>query len=77
LQSHLAEWHPRSVKGQTRNILTCLLISELGLEERLLGEGDDPQPMFSDITAAQRVPHDHPRRRVRAMSDEALRALVL
>jgi transposase len=39
------------------------------------GEGEDPQPMFSYITAAQRVPQDHPLRRVRAMGDEALRAL--
>jgi len=39
------------------------------------GEGDDPQPMFSYITVAQRVPQDHPLRRVRAMADEALRAL--
>jgi transposase len=39
------------------------------------GEGEDPQPMFSYITAAQRVPQDHPLRRVRAMADEALRAL--
>lgn len=39
------------------------------------GEGDDPQPMFSYKTTAQRVPQDHPLRRVRAMADAALRAL--
>jgi transposase len=31
--------------------------------------------MFSYITAGQRVPQDHPLRRVRTMADEALRAL--
>src|SRR4029450_9253499 len=44
-------------------------------EGRMRGEGDDPQPMFSYITAGQRVPQDHPLRRVRSMADEALRAL--
>lgn len=39
------------------------------------GEASEPQPVFSYITAAQRVPQDHPLRRVRAMADEALRAL--
>jgi len=39
------------------------------------GEGSEPEPVFSYITVAQRVPQDHPLRRVRAMADEALRAL--
>src|SRR5438445_7712758 len=51
------------------------LRSETSTEERMRGEGDDPQPMFSYITTAQRVPQDHPLRRVRTMADEALRAL--
>src|SRR5882672_4551902 len=51
------------------------LRSKSSTEERMRGEGDDPQPMFSYITTAQRVPQDHPLRRVRAMADEALRAL--
>src|SRR6266446_3644748 len=51
------------------------LRSKSSTEERMRGEGDDPQPMFSYITTAQRVPQDHPLRRVRTMADEALRAL--
>jgi transposase len=39
------------------------------------GEANEPQPVFSYITTAQRVPQDHPLRRVRAMADEALCAL--
>ncbi len=39
------------------------------------GDSTDPEPVFSYITTAQRVPQDHPLRRVRAMADEALRAL--
>jgi transposase len=38
------------------------------------GDAIDPEPMFSYITTAQRVPQDHPLRPVRAMADEALRA---
>src|SRR5262245_19024285 len=51
------------------------LRADSSTEERMRGEGDDPQPMFSFITAAQRVPQDHPLRRVRSMADEALRGL--
>ena len=51
------------------------LRADSSTEERMRGEGDDPQPMFSYITTAQRVPQDHPLRRVRSMADEALRAL--
>jgi transposase len=39
------------------------------------GDAEEPEPVFSYITAAQRVPQDHPLRPVRAMADEALRAL--
>ena len=39
------------------------------------GDAIDPEPMFSYVTTAQRVPQDHPLRPVRAMADEALRAL--
>jgi transposase len=39
------------------------------------GDAIDPEPMFSYITTAQRVPKDHPLRPVRAMADEALKAL--
>ncbi len=39
------------------------------------GDAIDPEPVFSYITTAQRVPQDHPLRPVRAMADEALRAL--
>jgi transposase len=44
-------------------------------EERMRGEATEPQPMFSYLTTAQRVPQDHPLRPVRAMADEALEAL--
>ncbi len=39
------------------------------------GDSTDPGPMFSYISAAQRVPADHPLRRVREMADTALKAL--
>lgn len=39
------------------------------------GDGADQGPMFSYISAAQRVPQDHPLRRIREMADEALRTL--
>jgi len=39
------------------------------------GETEEPQPMFFYGTVGQRVPQDHPLRPIRAMADEALRAL--
>lgn len=39
------------------------------------GDSDDSEPMFYYFTTSERVPQDHPLRPVRAMADEALRAL--
>jgi hypothetical protein len=39
------------------------------------GDAFEPEPIFSYITTAQRVPQNHPLRPVRAMADEALRGL--
>ncbi|HET7294122.1 MAG TPA: IS5 family transposase [Vicinamibacteria bacterium] len=39
------------------------------------GDESDQGPMFSYISAAQRVPADHPLRRIRDMADAALKAL--
>lgn len=39
------------------------------------GDATEPEPMFFYFTTAQRVPADHPLRPVKAMADEALRAL--
>jgi transposase len=39
------------------------------------GDSTDPGPMFSYISAAQRVPAGHPLRRIREMADTALKAL--
>ena len=39
------------------------------------GDAAEPEPMFSYITPAQRVPQDHPLRLVRVMADEALKGL--
>ena len=39
------------------------------------GDGADQGPMFSYISAAQRVPTEHPMRRIREMADVALKAL--
>jgi transposase len=44
-------------------------------EERMRGDSIEPDAMFSYITAAQRVPQDHPLRAIRKMVDEVLRAL--
>src|SRR6266571_121641 len=43
--------------------------------KEMRGDAIEPEPMFSYITTAQRVPQDHPLRPVRAIADEALRAL--
>ncbi len=40
------------------------------------GDSTDPEPVFSYITTAQRVPQDHPLRQVRAMADEALQGAL-
>jgi transposase len=39
------------------------------------GDTEDLEPVFSYIRPSQRVPEDHPLRPIRAMADEALRAL--
>ena len=39
------------------------------------GDEDEQGPMFSYVSAAQRVPADHPLRRIREMADVALKAL--
>jgi hypothetical protein len=39
------------------------------------GDNSEPEPMFSYISAAQRVPKDHPLRAVRIMVDDVLRRL--
>jgi transposase len=39
------------------------------------GEHEEPEPVFSYITAAQRVPKDHPLRAIRTMVDDVLRRL--
>src|SRR5262245_29461997 len=44
-------------------------------EERMRGDAIDREPTISYITTAQRVPQDHPLRPIRAMADEALKAL--
>ena len=36
------------------------------------GDGSEPEPMFSYISASQRVPADHPLRAIRTMVDEVL-----
>src|SRR6185503_10234774 len=55
--------------------LSRTVSSERQEEERMRGEAGEPQPMFSYITTAQRVPQDHPLRPVKAMADEALQGL--
>jgi transposase len=44
-------------------------------EEGMRGDSIEPDAMFSYISAAQRVPQDHPLRAIRRMVDEVLRAL--
>jgi transposase len=39
------------------------------------GDNSEPEPVFSYISAAQRVPKDHPLRAIRAMVDDVLRRL--
>jgi len=41
-------------------------------EERLRGEAEEPEAIFSYITPAQRVPQDHPLRGIRRVVDGAL-----
>jgi len=41
-------------------------------EKRMRGEAAEPEPMFSYITPAQRVPQDHPLRGIRKIVDAAL-----
>src|SRR5881392_2874442 len=45
---------------------------ESSTEERMRGNHSEPEPVFSYITAAQRVPKDHPLRAIRTMVDEVL-----
>jgi transposase len=45
---------------------------ESSTEERMRGDHSEPEPVFSYITAAQRVPKDHPLRAIRTMVDEVL-----
>jgi transposase len=42
---------------------------------RLRGDHDEPEPMFSYISVAKRVPQDHPLRVVRSMVDVVLKEL--
>ena len=44
-------------------------------EVRMRGDSVEPDAVFSYISAAQRVPQDHPLRAIRKMVDEVLRAL--
>jgi transposase len=44
-------------------------------EERMRGDHSEPDAMFSYISAAQRVPKDHPLRAIRTMVDDVLRRL--
>jgi transposase len=39
------------------------------------GDNNEPEPVFSYITAAQRVPKDHPLRAIRTMVDDVLRRM--
>lgn len=41
-------------------------------EERMRGDAIEPDQMFSYISAAQRVPQDHPLRAIRRMVDTVL-----
>src|ERR1700730_4423597 len=41
-------------------------------EDRMRGEVEEPEAIFSYITPAQRVPQDHPLRAVRRVVDAAL-----
>src|SRR5438045_543194 len=52
-------------------ILPC----EFSTEARMRGDQIEPDAVFSYISAAQRVPKDHPLRTIRTMVDEALRRL--
>jgi hypothetical protein len=46
-------------------------------EERMRGDAIEPDQMFSYISAAQRVPQDHPLRAIRRMVDTVLGELSL
>jgi transposase len=48
---------------------------EATTEERMRGDHSEPDAMFSYISAAQRVPKDHPLRAIRTMVDDVLRRL--
>jgi transposase len=45
---------------------------ESSTEERMRGDHSEPEPVFSYITPAQRIPKDHPLRAIRTMVDEVL-----
>src|SRR6185436_14489756 len=51
------------------------MTSEKTKEERMRGDHTEPDAVFSYISAAQRVPKDHPLRAVRTIVDEALQRL--
>jgi transposase len=51
------------------------MTSERKKEERMRGDAIEPDAMFSYISAAQRVPQDHPLRPIRAMVDVVLQEL--
>jgi transposase len=52
-----------------------ILRSESSTEAWMRGDNSEPEPMFSYISAAQRVPKEHPLRAIRAMVDDVLRRL--
>ena len=47
----------------------------LGQEERMRGEDERQDAMFSYLSPEQRVPAEHPLRPIRRMVDEALKQL--
>jgi transposase len=51
------------------------MTSRFKKEGRMRGDAIEPEAVFSYISAAQRVPQDHPLRAVRTMVDEVLREL--
>src|SRR6266850_2477368 len=45
---------------------------ESSTEGRMRGDHSEPEPVFSYVTPAQRIPKDHPLRAIRTMVDEVL-----
>jgi hypothetical protein len=76
--SNTSRIRKNSIRSNTvprNSLVSTALPDKKGQEESMPGKDEQQLDVFSYVSPEQRVPHDHPSRPVRVMTDEALREL--